>query len=539
MNKLLKGESIDYWGLRNPHIDELPETNNLSEQTGLRSFYIKPDGTKLYAVSETDDAIYQYSMDAWDIRTLSYDSKSYAVTTEETNPRGVWFKDDGTKMYVVGYGSDTFYQYSLSPAWDVSTANYDSVSLAAQDNFPSAIVFTPDGTGFYEVGDGNIIYQYTLGTAWDLSTASYASKSFDASTEITVFRGLAFSSDGTKMYANDQTNGIFQYSLSTAWDVSTASYDSKTYSTGLSGFGIFMRPNDEQIIAGDLSGSMLSFNLLTAKDIESVDQHPNKNTFIFTEDTISVFGSSKIPFEGVMSPDGTKFYVAYTESGTIIQINMSSPYDLTTASYNSYVDLSAQTDDIRGMDLSDDGTKLYAVDTNANIIYQYTLSTAFDITTATYDSKSLDITAQSSVCVSLRISSDGNNLYVGTNTGDSIWQYTLSTAYDLSTATYSGNVADFSTYIPNITAFALSPDGTKLILCYMNPAGLLLSVFAFSEWELTTAWDISTATYIREWQLPESLRFGGGGQTMDVSSRGDFLFFSPNFRANFLIKINL
>jgi sugar lactone lactonase YvrE len=278
-NLLLAGQSIDAFGLRNARFEgELPEIYTTAETGTLRQFYFKPDGTKLYLVGEGEDSIFQYSLStAWDIRTATYDSKSYAVTTEETNPRGIWLKDDGTKMYVVGIASDTVYQYTLATAWDVSSATYDTVSLSvsSQDPSPEKIVFNPDGTSFYIVGGANkTFFQYDLTSAWDLSTASYASKSKNVSTEIstTALYGLTFSSDGTKMYAGSHNPQIiYQYSLSTAWDVSTASYDSKEFATGINfGFGLFMRDTDAQIIAGNAGNYLISFNLATAQDITTV-----------------------------------------------------------------------------------------------------------------------------------------------------------------------------------------------------------------------------------------------------------------------------
>ena len=40
--------------------------------------------------------------------------KSFSVATQETAPRGIRFKSDGTKMYIVGTSSGAVHQYSLS-----------------------------------------------------------------------------------------------------------------------------------------------------------------------------------------------------------------------------------------------------------------------------------------------------------------------------------------------------------------------------------------------------------------------------------------
>lgn len=74
-------------------------------------------------------------------------------------------------------------------------------AVNGQDTAPQAIVFDPTGTTMMIVGDtNNTVYQYTLGTAFDTATASYASKSLSVAGQDTSPLGLAFSSDGTKLY---------------------------------------------------------------------------------------------------------------------------------------------------------------------------------------------------------------------------------------------------------------------------------------------------------------------------------------------------
>lgn len=201
----------------------------LAQDTSAFEIFFKPDGTKMYLMGSSTDRVYQYSLAiAWDVTTALYDGVKFSVVSQETSPRGLFFKSDGTKMYVVGTSTDRVHQYSLSAAWDVSTASYDSVSffVGSQSTSPNAVFFKSDGTKMYMSG-GNSVYQYSLSTAWDVSTASYDSVSFDISTQSNANYCTSFNADGTKMYALGVSNRyIYQYSLSTAWDVSTASYDS-------------------------------------------------------------------------------------------------------------------------------------------------------------------------------------------------------------------------------------------------------------------------------------------------------------------------
>ena len=49
--------------------------------------------------------------------------QTFSVAAQELNPTGLFFKPDGTKMYVVGDRHDV-YEYDLSSAWNVSTASF-------------------------------------------------------------------------------------------------------------------------------------------------------------------------------------------------------------------------------------------------------------------------------------------------------------------------------------------------------------------------------------------------------------------------------
>jgi sugar lactone lactonase YvrE len=163
----------------------------------------------------------------------NYSGLSKSITTEETAPTGLFLSPDGLNMYVCGSTGDDVNQYTLSTAFDVSTATFVRLfSVAAQDTTPSDIFFKPDGLTMFILGDtNNSVFQYTLTSAFDISTASYASKAFSVNSQETTPVGLWFKSDGTVMYVIGTANDtVFQYTLGTAWDVSTASYANISFS---------------------------------------------------------------------------------------------------------------------------------------------------------------------------------------------------------------------------------------------------------------------------------------------------------------------
>jgi len=205
------------------------------QETAPRALVFNSNGTKMYLVGTTTDAVYQYTLSsAFDLSTASYDSVSFSVAGQDTGPTGLAFSDDGTKMYVCGFQNDSIYQYTLSSAFDLSTASYDTVSfsVAGQDANPFSIVFNPNGTKLFIVGvSTDTVYQYSLSSAWDLSSASYDSVSLSVSVQDATPFSAKFNPDGTKMFlvgnANDR---VFQYTLSTGFDLSTATYDSVSFS---------------------------------------------------------------------------------------------------------------------------------------------------------------------------------------------------------------------------------------------------------------------------------------------------------------------
>jgi len=220
-----------------------------SEELAPQGVRFKSDGTKMYVVGDSGNDVGQYSLStAWDVSTASFDSVTLSVSSEDTSPTGLAFLSDGTKLYITGNTNKRIFQYDLSTAWDLSTASYASKSLLLSTTSPAEPFMRSNGTDFYYIDKvDDTVYQYTLSTANDISTASYASKSFSVASQEAVPTGLTFSSDGTKMFVcGSNDDDINQYTLSTAWDVSTASFDSVTLdvsSESNNPFGIDLKPD--------------------------------------------------------------------------------------------------------------------------------------------------------------------------------------------------------------------------------------------------------------------------------------------------------
>jgi len=224
--------------------------------------HFNSDGTKIYVLDDSTNDLFQYSLStAYDVSTGSYDSVSFDVGSQDGNPSGFVFKPDGSKVYIVGAANATIYQYSLSTPFDVNTMSYDSVSfsVSSQDTSPQGIVFNNDGTAMYVAGNTNdTIYQYTLSSEYNINTASYASKSLSVSSQENQLQGLAFNSDGTEVFiVGFQNDEVHQYDLSSPYDVSTGSYSSTSFSVSSENGGpkdiVFALEGSKMYITGQVS----------------------------------------------------------------------------------------------------------------------------------------------------------------------------------------------------------------------------------------------------------------------------------------------
>jgi hypothetical protein len=290
-----------------------------------------------------------------------------------------------------------------------------------------------------------------LTNTYDVLNASYDSKSFN--TGYSSSGDIVFKPDGTKMYHQTGTfnaDSIYEYTLSTAWDISTAS------STGQ------------------------SFNLYAASF------------------------SSRSPQGLEISSDGTKLYSLDDDLNAIYQLDMSTAYDLSTVSYNSVAKTGLDTDgaaSAKGFCIGSSGTKLYIVDAVDDLVYQYTLSTAWNISTASYDSITCDISGLSAdpFPTSIRFNNAGTKFFILSTETDAIHLFSLSTAWDLSTASSDGTSWTITQPAsPNTTGFNFGDSGEKFYII----DGSNNTYYQFSSVSRTQTLDLSTGDTFSFTPLP-------------------------------------
>jgi sugar lactone lactonase YvrE len=471
-------------------------TARVGEQDAtISDIYFKDDGTKMYGVGTGNDRVYEYTLStAWNIFSAT-SSTFISIGTQETTANGLAFSSDGTKMYIVGQANDTVYQYTLSTAWLVSSATYASKSFSVSgqsEGTPTGLDFSTDGTKMYVIGSGlDTVFQYTLSTAWDVSTASYASKSFSVTTQASSPQSVRFADSGTKFYiVNSADSTAYQYTCSTAWDVSTASYATKSYQfSGIGSFdsnltGLYVKSDGTKVFCVGTSVDFVwNFNLSTAYDITTSSFASTDQFRIGAQE-----GNAQSIF---FKPDGTRCFMFGDAQDRVFQYNLSTAWDINTMTYAS-VQSPTLTQDTNGREVvfSSDGTKFYLLGQTgtSDTIYQYTMSTAWNPSTATYASKSLVVGTQDATPQGMAFNDDGTKMYMVGDSSDTVYQYTLSTAWDISTGSYASISKSVATEdaVPNGITF--KTDGTKMYIIGSGNDRIF-------QYTLSTAWNVSTATY--------------------------------------------
>jgi sugar lactone lactonase YvrE len=512
-----------------------------AQDTIPESLTFNNDGTKMYITGDTGNAVYEYSLSAsFDISSASY-TQSFSVAGQESQPQGVVFNTDGTKMFITGGSGDDVNEYDLSVAFDISTAVYSqNFSVAAQDITPRDLAFNNDGTKMFIVGDaGDDVNEYDLSSGFDVSTASY-SQNFSISAQETSPHGIAFNNNGTKMFIVGKTgDDVNEYALSTGFDVSSASYSQnfsiaaqETDPTGIA----FNADGTKMFIVGHTGDSVYEYYLtpslelgtgsFASSDIGKTVE-ANSGKFVLTNtDGRCAETTQPTSYAQVASGDWEMYGVIYNPvDGDLELSGVADPnlyFDITTAIYEQSFSVADQETTPMDVVFNNDGTKLFVVGYDENIVFEYSLSIAFDISTAFFVD-SFSVSAQDIFPTGLAFSTDGTKMFVVGNENDKVYEYDLSTGFDVSSAVYS---QDFSVSAQDTvpTGIAFNNDGSKMFIVGFTGDDV-------NEYDLSTGFDISSAVYSQNFSVaaqetaPSGMAFNNNGTKMFITgATGDAVY---------------
>lgn len=182
----------------------------------LEGIHFKPDGSKLFAVAVSNNRVESWSLsDPWNLGSINYDNSRFDTSGQTLDgPSGIFIRDDGNRMYITGVGNDKVYEYHLSTSWDHTSATFQrDFSLSGQTEVPDDLSFKDDGTRMYIADSENgRIVQYNLSTAWDVTSATYDRA---INSQNNNPRGLFVSRDGRWIVTSQSdTGGTEDYRMS-------------------------------------------------------------------------------------------------------------------------------------------------------------------------------------------------------------------------------------------------------------------------------------------------------------------------------------
>ena len=437
--------SADYNFNRNENVFE--ESAQVTEMTAGqgRSIALSIDGTKIFLNSSgatERTRVYQYTMSTpFDISTISYDSVFYELAS--SNIDCISFSNDGLFMFV-GNGYN-LRKVILDTAWDLSSYT-DNDFIDVPNVFDiTGFDFSADGTKYYQCHYGDIIYEYDVSPAYDINGLTFVQSYSFGKSPTKYLSGISISDDGSYIYIANQTggDGSIILNLSTPFDVSTITYSSNEFKR--------VNGSDKYYISSD--GMTMNSIIISSPTIRVYDftipwdlysiPDPNIVTSITIPDTGSNSNKGIFP-----KPDGTKLYIGSSDLVQVNQFSFGTNWDLNTLSLDvAVLDLTISGFSVishESIYFSPDGSKLVLIgvfDSNRGSL-QFSTSTPWDISSYAYDGILLHPEFTTIAPDGPQngqyglFSLTGDRYYAMTRYG--IYQYTLSTNYDITTGVYGG-----------------------------------------------------------------------------------------------------
>jgi sugar lactone lactonase YvrE len=186
--------------------------------------FIKSDGTRLYIIYNRESKVKQFDMsETWNIFSISVEAGGFLsnsgevnVATQESNTSGLSFSNTGVYMYVTGTATDKVHQYTLGTPWDVTTASYTqnvNVFIQTTETQPTGLTFNENGTKMFVTGSTqDAVYEFNLSTPWDIISSTYVKKHSEYIRDAAM-TGLYYDSTNGAFIIGSTNDTVFKYNV--------------------------------------------------------------------------------------------------------------------------------------------------------------------------------------------------------------------------------------------------------------------------------------------------------------------------------------
>jgi len=506
--------------------------------------------------------------------TVSYEVCSEEVAVQDSDTfavsgNSIYVKPDGTQAWIDISGTIT--EYDLSTAYDISTASATGNSKLVDASGQSGQgKWTPDGTYYYYIVDDTsttavyTVYVWEAATAWDVTTLT---QKYSVATNDSSYIDVWFDANGSNMYLlyDNLTTIIRRYAI-TAFDISAIVASSPTATSGSIGtfpsgngssFQVFSDTEDTYVDILDSVGQDIyrytfdtstcaavfqsnledltatsSFHTLVTSNGETHLYTKNASTVTWRQldcelcgtlavgylrDTQASLSESVSTTSGLFSPDGTTYWVGRDASTSMYRYELSTGFDVSTLSYSGSVTLPSS--DGRGTAFTNSGTRFYGYNAGSSTKYQYSVS-GYGFTSAS--------TIGSASITGFLINCDYSSRIAAISGNNTISVYTVGGDWDSASPTLESTF-DFSVdagfTVGQREDGGFNSDGTKFwIVTNPTSGGGYTGYYEVAEFEMSTAWNVGTATHVRTGRLNYNVSAGEpAGQIIYDDSRGLFV----------------
>lgn len=170
--------------------------------------------------------------------------------------------------------------------------------------------------------------------------------------------------------------------------------------------------------------------------------------------------------------DGRWLFVVGEETDSLYTYKMSEPYNVTTASPVRSFDLSTRSSGPKAVEFSNQGSDMWIVSENAAEIDHYDLSDPYNTSAASFDD-SYDTSSQTAAPTGMAFGDGGTRMLISGSNDDTIYQYRLSSPYELSSASYTGNSFDAGGEVNVLGGVEYEDAGRKVLVPDTNQGELI------------------------------------------------------------------
>ena len=183
------------------------------------------------------------------------------------------------KLFIKFLSLFLVFNFTFVSSLKAETVFVDSFSVAAQDDFPEAIAFNTDGTKMFVVGAiDDDVNEYTLSTGFDVSTASYTQRLTIESLESNP-EDIVFNTDGTKMFVLSSFY-VNEYTLSTGFDITSTVTFVDSFNVApqeVNPFGLAFNTDGTKMFVLGMGGDVDEYALSNGFDLNLTDPTTDKD----------------------------------------------------------------------------------------------------------------------------------------------------------------------------------------------------------------------------------------------------------------------